>query len=57
MQNYATNNKKEKVKRVRLTFMLPENVEIILRNLSESSGLKMSKIVENGILIFKERLG
>ena len=46
---YNTNNKKETIKRVRMTFMLPETVENTLRELSEKTGLKLSKIVENGI--------
>jgi ribulose kinase len=39
---------KEKV--VRMTFTLPEGVEKILRKLAAKTGLKMSKIVENGII-------
>ena len=42
----------DKYEKVRMTFTMPENVETMLREFSEKTGLKMSTIVEKGILLF-----
>lgn len=44
----------KKYKKIRMTFTIPENVEQILREISETTGLKMSTIIEKGILLFQK---
>ena len=41
----------KKSRKVRMTFSFPIEIEVILRELADKTGLKMSMIVEKGILI------
>jgi len=52
---FSVNISMHKYKKIRMTFILPENVEQILRKLSDKTDLKLSKIVEKGILMFEEK--
>lgn len=44
----------KKSRKVRMTFSFPIEIEVILRELADKTGLKMSMIVEKGINLFKE---